>query len=152
MQRQSAFTLIELMVTIAIIAILAGIALPSYTQYVLRGKLVEGHTNLLAMRTKMEMYFQDNRSYVGACVAWTSAALPGSLKHFDFKPEDCTIPVPVPPDPPQYRIVARGKAGTDLAGLALSIDQANVRRTESVPAGWTLPAGNCWITKKSGEC
>jgi len=150
MQRQPGFTLIELMVTVAIIAILAGIALPSYTQYVVRGKLVEGASALMAMRTKMELYFQDNRSYVGACVAGTTAALPTALKHFDMVPADCIITNPPPPN--DYRIIARGKVGTDLDGLVLSIDQANVRRTESVPAGWTLPATPCWVTKKNGQC
>jgi type IV pilus assembly protein PilE len=154
MQRQSAFTLIELMVTIAIIAILAGVALPSYTQYVVRGKLLEGISNLQAMRTKMELYYQDNRSFVGACAAGTVAQLPppanagdppGTLKHFNITcpPGDLSATT--------YKVQAEGKGG-DLAGLVLTIDQANVRRTVSVPSGWTMPATNCWVTKKNGQC
>jgi len=148
MQRQSGFTLIELMVTVAIIAILASVALPSYTQYVLRGKLLEGKSNLMAMRTKMELYFQDNRSYVGACVAGTTAALPTGLKYFTI---DCSPATP--PTATTYVVKVDGVGG-DLAGLTMTIDQANVRRTVSVPStgGWTLPSTPCWITKKSGEC
>jgi type IV pilus assembly protein PilE len=43
-------------------------------------------------------------------------------------------------------------SGPDLAGLQMTIDQSNVRRTVTVPAGWTLPSTNCWVTKKSGQC
>jgi len=152
MQRQSGFTLIELMITVAIIAILAGVALPSYTRYIVRGKLQEAHTNLLSMRTKMELYFQDNRSYVGACLAGTVAPLPtfppdapGVLKYF-------TISCTPAPTANAYTLQATGKASTDLDGLVLTINEGNVRRTVSVPAGWVLPSANCWVTKKGGQC
>jgi type IV pilus assembly protein PilE len=144
MQRQSAFTLIELMVTVAIVAILAAVALPSYTQFVVRGKIQEGTSNLLAMRTKMELFFQDNRTYVGACVAGTTASLPANLKHF-------TITCTPAPTATTYVVQIDG-VGNDLAGLIMTIDQANIRRTVSVPAGWALPATNCWTTRKSGQC
>jgi len=159
MHRHSGFTLIELMVTVAIIAILAGVALPSYTQFIVRGKLQEAHTNLLAMRTKMELYFQDNRSWAPAapapqpCTAGSAAPLPtfppdlpGVLKYFNI-----TCPATLTPAT-TYLVQAEGKPLTDLAGLIMTIDQANVRRTVSVPSGWTMPATNCWITKKNGQC
>ena len=152
MQRQSGFTLIELMITVAIIAILAGVALPSYTQYVIRGKLLEGKSTLMAMRTKMEMYFQDNRSWDPAppapkpCTVGSAAPVPTDLKYFDI-----TCPATATPAT-TYVVQAAGKLGTELAGLTMTIDQANVRRTTSVPSGWTLPTDNCWITKKTGQC
>jgi type IV pilus assembly protein PilE len=39
-----------------------------------------------------------------------------------------------------------------MCGFSYSIDQSNNRVTVAVPAGWNLPAGNCWVTKKSGTC
>ena len=151
MQRHSGFTLIELLITVAIIAILAAVALPSYTQYITRSKITEATTNLLALRTKMEQYWQDNRSYVGACAPGTVAPLPpgtppGQLQHFKI-----TCPTLTDGPPQAYTIQADG-TDADLTGLTLTIDQANVRRTVSVPAGWTLPTANCWISKKSGDC
>ena len=56
------FTLIEVMITIAVIAILAAVALPNYVEYVTRSRLVEAKTNLSDMRTRMEQFFLDNRN------------------------------------------------------------------------------------------
>ncbi|HVQ61685.1 MAG TPA: type IV pilin protein [Burkholderiales bacterium] len=142
MHRHSGFTLIEVMITIAIVAILAAVALPNYSAYITRGKIAEATSNLLAMRTKMEQFFQDNRTYAGACAAGTVAALPTG-KYFTYSCPTLT--------PTTYTVRANG-VGNDLANLALTIDQANVRTTVSVPAGWTMPAGNCWVSKKSGDC
>ncbi len=63
------FTLIEVMITVAVIAILAAVALPNYIEYVTRSKLVEAKTNLSDMRTRLEQYFLDNRAYPGTCAA-----------------------------------------------------------------------------------
>jgi len=57
------FTLIEMMIVVAIIAILASIALPSYQSYIIRSKLVAGQATLGETRIKMEQYYQDNRKY-----------------------------------------------------------------------------------------
>ncbi|WP_093135851.1 type IV pilin protein [Variovorax sp. OK605] len=62
--RARGFTLIELMVTVAIVAILAAIAYPSYRDYVLRGRIVDASNGLSVMRANMERYFQDNRTYL----------------------------------------------------------------------------------------
>jgi len=61
--RQSGFTLIEVMIAVAIVGILIAIALPSYRNYVIRGKLVAGTNALANMRAQMEQYYQDNRTY-----------------------------------------------------------------------------------------
>ena len=63
-QRAAAgFTLIELMITVAIVAILASIAMPSYQAYVRRGQLADAFKSLADMRVKMEQYYQDNKFY-----------------------------------------------------------------------------------------
>jgi len=164
MQRHSGFTLIELMVTVAIIAILAAVAIPNYTDYVRRGKLVEGTSALLAMRTKMELFFQDNRTFVGACAAGTVAPLPsnpgspaGMLKFFQISCPTLTATT--------YTIQAAGGVpGTDglLTGLTYTINEANVR-TSTVAGGHMYEGGyrsnaTCWVNKKgtdgsgNGQC
>jgi type IV pilus assembly protein PilE len=144
MRSATGFTLIEVMITVAIVAILAAVAVPSYTDYITRSKIQEATTSLLSMRTKLEQYFQDNRTFIGACAAGTVAPLPAGLKYF-------TITCPTLSDT-QYLIQAAGIAGSDMASFTFTIDQANSRVTASVPAGWTLPATSCWVMKKGGIC
>lgn len=67
--RSSGFTLIELMIVIAIIGILAGIAYPSYTAYVERGRRSDGQSALLDLSHRMDQYFSENKSYEGATLA-----------------------------------------------------------------------------------
>ena len=61
----SGFTLLELMIVVVVVAILAAVALPSYRDYITRSQLAEAYTNLADVSTKLELYFQDNRTYVG---------------------------------------------------------------------------------------
>jgi type IV pilus assembly protein PilE len=137
------FTLIELIVTVTIIGILAAIVLPSYTQYLIRGKLTEATATLSGHRVKMEQFYQDNRVYTGACLPGTIATTPATTENFTY----ACIPVPAAAT---YTITATGLGS--MAPTVLSIDETNTRRTVTPPAGWAAPTGNCWIQRKSGQC
>src|SRR5690606_12654215 len=69
------FTLIEVMITVAIVAILAAVALPNYSNYITRSRLVEATDALSAGHTRMEQHFQDNRGYDSAPVCATPSPL-----------------------------------------------------------------------------
>lgn len=63
MKKVKGFTLIELMIVVIIIGILAGIAYPSYSQYVQRGYRTEGKSALLDLAAKQERYYMQNYKY-----------------------------------------------------------------------------------------
>jgi len=57
------FTLIELMITVAVIAILSAVALPSYTKYVQKSRRADAKTALLELATRQERYYSLNNAY-----------------------------------------------------------------------------------------
>jgi type IV pilus assembly protein PilE len=140
------FTLIELMIVVVIVAILAAIGIPSYADYVRRGKIAEATSNLSAMRVKLEQFFQDNRTYVGACTAGTLAPLPtgAEARYFAYTCPTLTATT--------YVVRADGNTSESMSGFVYSINQANTRTTNGLPSGWSGAGSNCWVTKKDGAC
>src|SRR5690554_2330037 len=61
---QQGFTLIEMMIVMAIIGILAAIAYPSYDEYVKRGNSTEGQAFLSDVAARQERYFSQNNAYI----------------------------------------------------------------------------------------
>jgi type IV pilus assembly protein PilE len=143
--RARGFSLLELMIAVAVVGILAAVALPSYRDYVTRGKITEAVTQLSDMRVKLEQYFQDNRTYVGACAAGTVAPVPASptARYFTYTCPTLSATA--------FTVTATGVASQGMSGFTYTIDQNNSRVTTSAPSGWTA-ATNCWTLRKDGSC
>ena len=143
MKTHSGFTLIELMIVLVVIAILTAIALPSYTKYVIRGKVPDATGTLATKRVQMEQWFQDNRSYTGApaCTADTTTS-----RNFNFS---CTVLTAT-----TYTLQAAGK--DSMAGFTYTVDQSNAKTSafaSPAPSGWAAATpNNCWVTNTGGVC
>jgi type IV pilus assembly protein PilE len=160
MQHKKGFTLLELMITVAVIAILAGIALPSYNDYMLRGKLTEATGNLADLRVKMEQAYGDNRRYndpvagVGTCgIPGGNAPIVSDGRYFTYV---CASSTPNPIGDQQYVLTANGIAAQGLGGISFTVDFRNVKATV-VAAGSDIEnkgyaGAACWVRKKPSDC
>jgi prepilin-type N-terminal cleavage/methylation domain-containing protein len=140
------FTLIELMITVAIVAILAAIAYPNYRDYVIRGQLVDATQALSGVRANMERYYQDNRSYapVGA---FTPPCVNTDVQSGKFNVKCPTA------DDSSYTAQAVGIAGTNADGFKFTLDQNGTQTTvvTTPPAPSTfLGCTTAWITRTGG--
>jgi prepilin-type N-terminal cleavage/methylation domain-containing protein len=74
--RRSGFTLIELMLTLAIIGVLSAVAIPMLISYQLRSKAAEGVTNIAAIQKAVDAYYAEYSVYVSAMPATPAAVGP----------------------------------------------------------------------------
>jgi type IV pilus assembly protein PilE len=146
-KQQHGFTLMELMITVAIVGILAAVALPSYREYVRRGQVPEGITALSSYRLKMEQFYQDNRSYgTGACAAGGNAP-----SWNDFQPRDAqyfTYACELTNAGQGYKITATGSKGSAV-GNSFTIDSDNARTTPTFKG--SSSGKDCWLVR-GDEC
>ncbi|MFZ2160591.1 MAG: prepilin-type N-terminal cleavage/methylation domain-containing protein [Sideroxyarcus sp.] len=142
MNMQKGFTLIELMIVMLIIGLLSAIAFPSYKNHVMRGQISQATAALSDARIKFEQFYQDNRTYANAELAYC----PQPVGEFQFF---CVVSAAVD----TYSITANGNTDSNLDGFSYSINQNNDKSTlisTTVP-GWGT-GGACWITKQGGGC
>jgi len=136
------FTMIELMIVVAIVTILASIALPAYQDYIRRSQASEAFAELSVLRTNMEQYYQDNHSYAtaGACGVAMPSSTTGAVKYFTY--------VCAPTAGGGYLITATGSAG-NATGNVYTVDDSNTKQTTSFKGNTVTKS--CWLVK-GDEC
>jgi type IV pilus assembly protein PilE len=139
LKKHQGFTLIEIMIVVAIIGILAAVAVPQYQDYVLRANIQEAASTLSDYRTRMEQSYQDNRTYIAggncavavpaATVRWTYTCVAGTTQTF----------------------TATATGASTMTDFIYSINERNARVTDKLPAKWgggtNIPR---WVTSKGG--
>ena len=140
------FTLIELMIALAIIGILSAVAIPVYSDYITRSRLADATTGLATMRAQMERHFQDNRTYatVGTFVTPCATTDPKTRTFGNF-----VVTCTATPTATAFTLQAAGSGS--MSAFRYTIDQQDVRATTAAPAAY----GTCttsWILKKGAVC
>jgi len=125
------FTLIELMVVVAIMGILAAIAVPMYGDYVTRSRIIDGTSKLGDIRTQMEKFFMDNRTYPAGALC---NAQPSIVAYNADPSAAFTISCFPAATATTYTIRAVGNAAKGMTGFTYTVDQANVK-TSAGPGG-----------------
>lgn len=117
------FTLIELMIAVAIIGIVAAVAYPSYTQYILRSNRTAAQAHLSDIAQAQQQYIVDNRAYASTLSDLNGMSTPTSVsKYYTIEIAATSGP------PPTFTLTATPKAGTAQASdVTLTINNAGTK-------------------------
>lgn len=135
---QQGFTLIEIMISVAIVGILMAVAIPAYTDYVIRGRLSEAFTALGGAQPAAEQFWSNNRTYVGFDGVST---FPTATANFRYTLSGATAS--------SYTLTATGIG--KMNGFIYTIDQNGTHATTGSPTGWGVST-SCWVDHKGGAC
>lgn len=132
---QKGFTLVEILIVVAIIGLLAAVALPGYQDYMKRARVAEATATMTEARIRFTQIYQDYKAYNGGPALPPQCTQNGAITtYFDF-----TCPVVLPAS---YSISAVGKGS--MVGFSFTVDQTNARTSTNT---WNIVGATCWITR-----
>lgn len=138
MRKSSGFTMVELMIVVAIIAILAAIAIPSYRRYVVRANRTEASKALADLAARQERFYYTNNGFTGT-LADLNGTTTMATRHYAFSMVASAASVA----PATYTVTATPtgtQASDDVECKTISLD--NIGRWSSTGATTNDP--KCW--------
>jgi type IV pilus assembly protein PilE len=127
------FTLVELMVVVAIIAILTLVAFPAYQDQMRKTRRSDAKVALTELANRQEKFFSDNQRYTGTIVG-----SPGLAYTLSLSPERYYTLSAQAPSNTRYMLtataIATGPQGADTRCLTMTLDQNGLK----------LPTSGCW--------
>jgi len=123
------FTLLEIMVVVAIIGILSAIAIPSYQSHLRKGRRADAQSYMMQLANLEQQYLLDARAYlVGASAANTLAATPTTVSTY------YTVTIAAGANNPSFVITATPQ-GTQVSDGTLTLDDTGAKTRAGV-SGW----------------
>jgi type IV pilus assembly protein PilE len=148
--KQHGFTLIELMITVAVIGILAAVAYPSYTQYIVRANRSAAQSFMFSVNNKQEQYMLDARMYAGGAnaLADLNMTVPADVASRYGITVACTMPTAVGncaelAGAPTYTIIGTpigSQLAKDTKCATLTLNNLGVK----TKSGTASSASDCW--------
>lgn len=127
--KSAGFTLVEIMITVAIVAILASIAMPAYNSYIIKSEIRSVQSDLMALSLGFENQYQRTLSYpvLSAADRADIAKIKEKIKGWNpANTENFNIKLSVS-TATEYTLIAEGKSGSRQAGCKLSLTHKNER-------------------------
>lgn len=129
--RHLGFTAVEMVITVAVIGILAAVAFPSYQEHLKRSHRSSVQSLMLDLANREQQYLLDNRSFLGGGASAVTTLLPSGVPAEVSSFYTLTITATAGP-PPTFEVKATPKTGTVMAGESpFTLDQDGTR----LPAG-----------------
>lgn len=141
--KQGGFTLVELLITVAIVAILSAVAYPSYTQHIVKAKRSAAESFMVTVANRQEQSMLNARSYfqAGTPADWTAASLVVPKEVSDNY--TVTVTADNALTPPAYTVTAApigSQLARDAKCASLTYNQAGTKgRSGTAPS-----VSDCW--------
>ena len=125
MSKQQGFTLIELMIAVAIAGILAVLAVPSYQSFIVRGNRAAAQAFMMDVASREKQYLLDARSYtndLAILYGVAASAIPPEVSR-----NYASIAIAVSATPAAFTITATPGSGSQAADGALTLDSTGAK-------------------------
>lgn len=137
------FTLIELMIVVAVVGIIAAVAVPNYIDYVRRGNVTDMTSAMSDAKLRVEQRYADTRNYnIAAVCAAAAVTITDTTNH------TISCVSPIADDYQTYIITGTGKASID--GFVYTVNEVGAKAS-AIGAPWGGgTVGGRWVMKKGG--